>query len=355
MFLRNCWYVLAQESELTTDNVIARRILNEPVILYQTAQGAPVVLLDRCPHRLAPLSAGRRISDSIQCGYHGLTFSADGQCVHIPGQNAVPEIARVQTYPSSLRHGYVWVWMGTPEAADPALIPNVPWPKLAGWVAARGYSHFAADYRLLTDNLLDLSHENYLHEKTIGNSATQTIADYPVHITARDEQVIHARRIMSDIDPPPFFAMILGSNRRIDRWQTAIWQAPAINLTDTKAREVGAAEESAYIGRVLHLLTPETETSTHYFWSLSRNYRLGDDALTQSLHQSLAQTFDEDKHMIELQQKVLREVGGDVPKLALRMDHAPVRARRMLDSLIKLEQAGKRTIKANIWLVDEAQ
>jgi vanillate O-demethylase monooxygenase subunit len=227
MFLRNCWYVAAWDHELDDERIVARRILNEAVLLYRTSDGKAAALLDRCPHRLAPLSAGRRSQDTIHCGYHGLAFASDGRCVHIPGQRSVPAVAKVKTYPTSRRHGYVWIWMGAPESADSNLIPDVPWSRLEGWAAADGYTHFAADYRLLTDNLLDLSHETYLHDGTIGNQSSQTIADYPVKVSIVDTQVIRAHREMPNIDPPPFFAMILNTNGRIDRWQTAIWTAPA--------------------------------------------------------------------------------------------------------------------------------
>src|SRR5579862_5215237 len=157
MFLRNCWYVAARDSELDDRRLVARRILGEPMLFFRTADGTIAAFQDRCPHRLAPLSAGRRIGDRIRCGYHGIEFAADGRCVHIPGQDTVPASAGVRTFPALLRHGCAWVWPGDPTKADPALIPDVPWPRLAGWATAEGYTHVAADYRLLTDNLLDLS------------------------------------------------------------------------------------------------------------------------------------------------------------------------------------------------------
>lgn len=353
-FLKDCWYVAAQDHELDGEASVARQILAERVLLYRASAGEIVAFQDRCPHRFAPLSMGRRVQDGVRCAYHGMVFGPDGRCTHIPGQTEIPANARVRTYPVVRRHAHVWIWMGTVEKANPDLIPHIPWPMLEGWATARGYTHVKADYRLLNDNLLDLSHESYIHESTIGNEAAQSIANYPVQVTVKDGHIIQAHRDMPDIDPPPWFQMILGTRSRIDRWQTAIWLAPSINMTNTGAKPVGAPRTSAYVGQVLHLLTPETETSTHYFWSVCRNYRCDDADLTQSLREATRRTFDEDRLMLELQQRQITEGAGTPPQVALRVDNAPLRARRTLTTRIRAEQAGEvPAVPTPIELVDE--
>lgn len=340
MFLKNSWYVAAWPSELGNGDMLARRILAKPVLLFRTSDEQPAALLDRCPHRLVPLSAGQRVGDQIRCGYHGMTFAADGRCVHIPGQAKIPANADAIAFPVVERHGFVWIWMGDTAAADPAAIPHVPWPDLPHWTAANGYTHIAADYRLLTDNLLDLSHENYIHQGTIGNDEEETIADFPVQVSIADGRLIRAHRDMPNIAPPPFFKLLQGHDGRIDRWQTAIWTAPSVNMTDVGARPTGGRREDTLVTRVLHLLTPETETSTHYFWSNCRNFRLQDNDLTMGMIEALHRTFAEDKEMLELQQRELSESGQSVPQMALKVDDAPLRARRMLAALIRQEDEG---------------
>jgi len=344
-FLKNCWYVAAWGAELDDQAVVARRILNLPVLLFRTADGQLSAFEDRCPHRLAPLSAGQRIGDAIRCGYHGMTFGPDGVCIDIPGQERIPAAARVRTFPIVSRHAHLWIWMGDAELADPQLIPNVPWPGLDGWTVSQGYTHFEADYRLLTDNLLDLSHESYLHESTIGNDATEAIADFPVQVTVEGERVVSAHREMLDIESPPFFQAMVESDGHIDRWQTALWTAPSVNMTNVRAKVAGAADETTRATRVLHLLTPETDTSTHYFWSLSRDFRVDDAALTDTIRDAIYSTFNEDKAMLESQQCALKEVGGDLPKIAIGVDDAPLRARRLLASLIE-QEADKKVVIA---------
>ncbi|MCP3730015.1 aromatic ring-hydroxylating dioxygenase subunit alpha [Sphingomonas sp. MG17] len=339
MFLKNCWYVAAWPTEMDGGGWLVRRILDQPVLLLRTESGEPAAFLDRCPHRLVPLSAGQRIGDTIRCGYHGMTFASDGRCVHIPGQAKIPPNAAATVFPMTERHGMVWIWMGDAKLADAELVPDVPWPALPHWTASNGYTHVAADYRLLTDNLLDLSHENYIHQGTIGNQEEETIADFPVKVSVDGLKVL-AHREMPNIVPPPFFRVLQGNDNHIDRWQTAIWTAPSINMTDVGARPAGGAVEETLVSRVLHLLTPETETSTHYFWSHNRNFRQDDAELTAGIVEAHRRTFDEDKEMVELQQRELDDSGLSVPQMALRVDDAPLRARRILSLLVRQQQAG---------------
>ena len=124
MFVKNCWYVAAWSSEITESGTTSLSIANEPLLLYRTSAGEIVVLEDRCCHRQAPLSRGRREGDDIRCMYHGLKFDASGRCIEIPGQESIPERARVRRFPAMDLHSWVWVWMGDAALADPALVPG---------------------------------------------------------------------------------------------------------------------------------------------------------------------------------------------------------------------------------------
>lgn len=347
MFLKNCWYVAAWPEELPSGTgVIARRILDQPVLLFRNTNGRAVAFLDRCPHRLVPLSAGKRVGDAIRCGYHGMVFADTGQCIHIPGQDKIPPNAAAQVFPVVERHGLVWIWMGAAAAADADLVPYVPWPGFSHWATSAGYTHVAADYRLLTDNLLDLSHESYIHQGTIGNEDEETIAAFPVKVSVVDGQLVRAHRNMPDIAPPPFFRLMTGRDGRIDRWQTALWTAPSVNMTDVGARPTGGTSDETLVSRVLHLLTPETTATTHYFWSHNRNFRQADTELTERIVAAHYRTFDEDKDILELQQRQLSDSGLSVPQMALRVDDAPLRARRILTALIRREEQGETELLA---------
>ncbi len=168
--LRNCWYVAAWDHEILGDTLLERTILGQSLVLYRKSDGEPVAMNNKCPHRHAPLSMGRKQGDTLRCMYHGLVFDPTGQCVEIPGQTTIPAGTCVRTYPVVQRHRWIWIWMGEPELADVSLIPDTPAQTDTRWRMLPGYKNFAADYLLISDNLLDFSHLSYVHERTLGGS-----------------------------------------------------------------------------------------------------------------------------------------------------------------------------------------
>lgn len=352
MFVKNVWYIAASESELEQP-FIARRILNTPVIMFATSTGQLSAMEDACPHRLVPLSRGKRVNDEIRCGYHGMCFSAEGECTHVPGQTNIPSAARVKTFPLILRHGFAWIWMGDKELADPNLVPDIHWNNSPEWASSRGYHHVEANFRLLNDNLLDLSHETYVHEDTIGNDEAESIANYTATVTVEANCLTRAHREMPNIDAPPFFAMSLNRDTKINRWQSAINLVPSINLTIVGFHPVDEERSEALIGHVLHLLTPETETSTHYFWAFVRNYNIQDQAMTETVRNAIAATFDQDKVLLEIQQKQIEERAEQVPRVAIKLDQAPIQARRLLEQRLEHEAANPTHVIAPPRLVPE--
>lgn len=352
MFLYNTWYVAGFERDFDAP-FVSRRILDVPLVLYRTSQGRYTAMDDRCPHRLLPLSHGKRVGDEMQCGYHGMCFSADGHCTKVPGQKNIPSAAQVKTYPLEARHGFVWIWMGDPELADTDLIPDVHWHNSPGWTSSPGYHHIEANYTLLNDNLLDLSHETYVHSRTIGNDEEESIAEYAAKVTVEHDCLVRAHREMPNIEAPPFFELVIGRPCRINRWQSAIHLVPSINLTVVGVHPVEEDRAEARIGHVLHLLTPESPTSTHYFWAFVRNYRLDNQELTEGIRKASSATFDEDKIVLELQQKQMQVLNVAVPQVAIKLDEAPIRARRLLDQRLAQEAKNPQHVLAPPTLVPE--
>lgn len=201
MWLEHRWQVAAFSEELGNagaGSLLPRKIGGRPILMYRTEAGQPVALTDACAHRKLPLSLGKRVGDSIQCAYHGMTYRPDGSCVAIPGQTSIPAGARVAPYPIVERDGLVWVWTAEPALADPASIPDLPWLHDGKWTVVRGYHYIEAGPLLVVDNLLDLSHETFVHAETIGNAA---VADSPVTAEIIDGKRVRVHRYMSRITP----------------------------------------------------------------------------------------------------------------------------------------------------------
>lgn len=339
--LDNAWYVAAFKGELS-NSLLARTILNRPVLLYRKADGQPVALDDRCPHRSVPLSLGRLIDDTVRCAYHGLRIDGTGQCVRIPCQDNIPAQARVHAYPVVDRHGFTWIWPGDAARADESLIPYVHYMDSPEWTACGGYHSIAADYQLMNDNLLDLSHESFLHDQTIGNEA---VAEAPATTVVLNGQV-RVHRDIPDCEPPPFYVKATGFTGRINRWHTSIFQPPSYVLIENGSYPADGRREDALERRVIHLMTPETDKTCHYFWGVARQYDRDDAVLTRFIQEQSARTFDEDKQMLEAQQKALDATDGAAFPVALRTDAGPIQARRLLQRLIDEERALEQKVAA---------
>lgn len=153
------------DSEQPGAGMVSRKICNERIVMFRNSNGSIAAIHDRCPHRFVPLSMGKRVGDSIQCGYHGLRFDGTGACVETPHDDDNQKArACVRSYAAVERHKVIWLWMGDAEQADPELIPAFDFLDDAeNYTCCQAYSHIKGNYQLIADNLLDLSHIHYLH------------------------------------------------------------------------------------------------------------------------------------------------------------------------------------------------
>lgn len=317
MFIRNAWYIAAWADELG-QKPLARRICDEPVVLFRDHQGRAAALVDRCCHRAAPLSRGEIVPAGIQCGYHGLTFDGSGRCVAIPGQDRISDSVRVRSYPLVEKNQFVWIWMGDAARADESRIVDFPYhDDKAHWPNKHDCYPIKGNYMLMVDNLMDLTHLGYLHARTVGgNPAAHVNAEMQ---TTHTPTGIKFTRWMRSSVPPPSYVKAAGFQGRVDRWQAFEWVAPSSVLQWTGAADAGTGayeqiqdggkREGGFQFRLFHGLTPETETSCFYFWSCANGYRQNEPEATEQLYREIAPTFVEDREMVEAQQARLNELG----------------------------------------------
>jgi phenylpropionate dioxygenase-like ring-hydroxylating dioxygenase large terminal subunit len=340
MFLRNAWYVACWAADLGA-KPLARTILGERIVLWRGPGGRAVAHEDRCAHRAAPLSRGECVDGMLQCGYHGLRYDAAGDCVRVPGQTHVPRGTRVRAYPVCERWNAVWIWTGESERADPGSVPDLHWLDDPGWTPTPGYLHAKSNYQLIVDNLLDLTHVSYLHKNTLAGEPRE--ATVPTRTERRSDGVT-VGRWMLDFDSPPMYAKA-GMTGRVDRWQFAHWRAASIVYLDVGAAPVGSGAPEGDRSKGIsfwsnHLLTPETETTTHYHFAFVRNFRLDDRELSRIIFDGSRAAFMEDVEMLEAQQMNLR--GGRLDGLIdIQADTAQLHARRILDGLLAAEDAAR--------------
>jgi vanillate O-demethylase monooxygenase subunit len=264
-YVRDAWYVAAWVDEVTR-TPLRRVLLDDPVVLYRRTDGTAVALADRCVHRAYPLSRGVLDGDEIVCGYHGFRFGSDGACTWVPGQTTVPKSACVRAYPLVESGPFVWIWMGDPAAADRSRIPDHRFTTDPAWRFVKDMRTVRARFALLWDNLMDLSHETFIHAATIG---TDDVAETPM-TTEVDDRVVRCLRHMENVDIPPFYMQSTGIRTRIDRWQDITFEVPSFYTLHVRVAEAGAPDERAFFSKVMYALTPETKGSTHDFWVISR-------------------------------------------------------------------------------------
>jgi phenylpropionate dioxygenase-like ring-hydroxylating dioxygenase large terminal subunit len=339
-YLRNAWYVAAWSDDLADGKLLARTILKEPIVLYRKADGSPTALQDRCPHRFAPLSMGKILpGDRVQCPYHGLEFDQSGACVLNPhGAKNIPSRARVRSYPVVEKHKAIWIWMGE-RAPDHAKVPdfsvldNVP----ELHTTKRDNMTIKANYELIVDNLLDLSHTCYLHDGILGNSET---VESDIAVDLEDDDVVVSRYASSVTAPGLFAAQWPSAPTRVDKFTRMRWMAPSTMRLLTGICNPGAEWETGTGYHAIHLLTPETDRTTHYFFTAVRfNVKTTDDALNRQIQDKISTmrrfAFEEqDAPVIEAQQEIIDAATTPVDPVILAIDVGPVRYKRILQKMI---------------------
>jgi vanillate O-demethylase monooxygenase subunit len=338
-FLRNVWYMAGWSEELD-QNLLSRRIAGRPTVFYRKLDGSIAALLDRCPHRFAPLSKGKREGDSLVCPYHGLTFDAQGACVRNPFSGTIPAAARVTSWACEERDGIVWMWGGEPGEADPAKIPDFCVVRhQPGRKVLRGYTHVQAPYEFCTDNLLDLSHIEFVHTGTFGGEGVIFAGKHEV---IDEGETLHSNWWMPGVAAPAPTRPPFEEGQLTDHWLDMRWNAPATMSLNLGATLPGRPREEGYsIGGQAHIVTPETETTCHYFTCNARHNNIDDPALDAFLTQLFAEAFDvEDKPIIEASFANMEASDfWSAKPLSLGVDQGGTRARRKIEALLKAEAA----------------
>ncbi|MGE3709167.1 MAG: Rieske 2Fe-2S domain-containing protein [Hyphomicrobiaceae bacterium] len=343
-FVRNAWYVAAWAQELEAGKLLSRTILGEPVVIYRADDGSPAALEDRCPHRFAPLSMGKVIKgDKVQCPYHGLELDSSGACTHNPhGAKNIPSRAKVTSYTLVEKHQALWIWMGDAALADPGRIPDFTVLDAVPEYCSTKLDKIevAADYKLIIDNLLELSHTCYLQAGTLGNADT---IDSSIDVEMDGDDII-VSRLATDAAAPGMMSMMWpGHPGKVDVFTRMRWMAPTTMKLFTGICEMGRPWESGTGIHALHLLTPETEHSTHYFFTAVRfGLKINDPVQNREIQEKIGKmrryAFTvEDAPVIEAQQRIIDQANRTLDPVILSVDAGTVRFRRAIDRLVAAE------------------
>lgn len=333
-WVTNAWYVAGWDYEIDR-SPLSRTICGVPTMFYRKLDRSVVAMRDACPHRLLPLSMGLREGDSIRCKYHGLRIGPEGVANEMPLKSqSVNNRVCVETFAVAEKHRFVWVRVGDKARADPALIPDL-WPCSAGgWTFDGGSYAIECDYRLLIDNLMDLTHETHVHSGSIGRPE---LMEAPIE-TRVDGDRVFVTRWMPGVDAPPFWRGALKKDGPVDRWQICQFILPSAVIIDVGVALVGAGasiadHDQGVRGFVVDVMTPATATSTNYFWGMARNFDIDDAGFTARFRQQQAGVFAEDVEILEAQQRSIA-ANPDLKLNAYNIDEGRVRARQLIKRAI---------------------
>ena len=338
----NAWYVAGWDHEVNR-TLLARTVAGRPLALYRTEDGRPVALADACWHRLAPLSLGKLIgNEDIQCPYHGIRYNSAGRCTSMPAQETVNPSATVASFPVVERYRYVWIWIGDPTLADPATIPDMHQMTDPDWTGDGLTIYAPCNYQLVLDNLMDLTHEEFVHGSSIGQ-AELSESDF---VVTHDDTTVTVSRWMLNIDPPPFWRKNMrdkfpGFEGKVDRWQIIHFEAPSTICIDVGVAKAGTGapegdRSQGVNGYVMNTITPETAKTCHYFWSFQRNYCLDSQLITTQLRSGVHNVFGEDEAMLTAQQAAI-DANPDYEFYSLNIDAGGMWVRRLIERMLEAE------------------
>lgn len=279
---------------------------------------------------------------SIQCGYHGLRFGADGRCNLNPhGDGRIPAAAIVTSYPVVERWSLLWLWLGEPAEADAATIPSFPFLDTEHWYVGTGHLEIDADYTLESDNILDLSHIEFVHPTTLGAGQS---GEGRTTVT-QEGNTVWSRRVIRNEILPAFLYQATGLPDKVlcDRWLDVRWDPPATMYLQADIAPAGSSREQAVMSSQAHLFTPADADRTYYFYSFSLPKALGakaEEAVQRNVAALREPFLREDKPMVEAQHRAMAGRSFfDLKPVLLDIDAPAVRARRVLERMLVEEQA----------------
>jgi vanillate O-demethylase monooxygenase subunit len=329
--LRNEWYVVAFAHEVDDRQPLLRYCCGDRIALFRTANGAPVALSDRCPHRGSPLSLGKIVEDTLQCPYHGFRYSVSGQCVRVPSQaTIIPELG-VRSYPVTDKGGFIWLWPGAAELADPALLPDCHAFGLdrEGW-SAKPYLmlDIKSNYSLLFENLLDTSHISFLHGTALDGGR---MASSSFHLESEGKTVRLIRELTGDTPTPSNTKQYgLDGVTTFDRRLESIAYLPNLHIIRNTFTFPDRPGHPPHVRINVMPITPARPNELYQFLTMTASYP---ELHPAELVEAMRSVLDEDRVVLEAIQDLYDENGPDLPEWSVNADVAGLRARRKLAEL----------------------
>ena len=339
-FLHNFWYVAGCAEDFTRE-LHEKTFLNQSVVIYRTEAGDLVALQNRCAHRSFPLSESWLEGDDIRCKYHDAKYNPDGELIDIPCQTKCPKVQAIRKYPIKEIGPLIWIWMGVSDVGDENEIPDTSWlNKSAGWEFATSSYHIEGNYMLMMENLMDLMHIPFLHQDTF--NFPRSYAQMEFEIETKGDEITYLRFPTEQYHRNGLFPDYLADEFEDRNYQGKsggrfIHPGMMYGIQELRLKDAKEDEREEYIARIPHFVTPETETTCHYWFFYTRNFAQDDSALTEKLKKTLEIGFAEDKEAIYWLQKM--QICDKTPyqEINFAADKSTILMRKVIQKLVDEE------------------
>lgn len=354
-FVENTWYVAGRSQEFAVDEPQGRQMAGKPVLIWRTRDGNVGAFDDRCVHKRMPLSEGRVLADGmLECPYHGFCYDAAGKCQRIPSQldRPVPTRAKLKPFPVLEQDGLVWVWPGDPAKIGAVQPPRTPEISGEEWETHMFEPRLVpANYMLLIENLMDITHFYPLHDGNIGDIEQSKIPITVHEDTKYGTPTVWTERRVQAYKQPPFMVDWWGVPV-VDRWHTHQMVAPGLTRVELRCAPPGKLGQPEHeFGYVIHHAHTPIGPVSHYWrlWVSTKKGRPSASDPARSVTQRIAETFpavmEEDLWALERQQKMFEYADDDYHEVFLRSDQALLKARKILADL-EQSNRGKKSLPA---------
>ncbi len=338
-YITNSWYVAGFSDEFETNQLKGHKICEKPIVTWRTGDGDVVAFDNRCMHKRMPLSEGRIMSDgTLECAYHGLCYNSTGRCVAVPSHpdGNIPSQLQLKPYPIIEKQGLVWIWPGDPEKSVDVSPPETPEISSDAWESIHSDPmEVKANYLLLIENLMDITHFYPLHDGNIGDIDNSRIPIKLVEGEDNGNRFVKTIRLAENYQQPPFLQDWFVYDI-VDRDHTHCMVSPGLTRVEMRVAPPGKLDQTDIIRgyTLFHTHTPIDDK--HHIWRWCVNCKAdhmskGDP--NKSAASRVAQMFPEvvaqDLWALEKQQEMFGFEDDGYMEVFLKPDKALRRIRQL--------------------------
>jgi len=330
-FVYDHWYVAGLKEEFDRKPK-AKTLLERSIVFYRSEAGEILAFQNRCLHRSFPLSESKLEGDELVCRYHGLRYNTEGEVTRVPCQAQVPN-RKLRKYPLKEVGPFVFIWMGDADHPDmEKKFVDLPFLEDSEFRTISEEKPLEGNYLLMLENLNDLTHFAYLHRDSFGFDDSfmenERVVEktpegiYCNHISYVDHPML--ARLPAELHPP-----LMG--QRIEMWDKGISLSPGVfkgyNLKFYNDENGDRQSLDSYI---MHYLTPETRSTSHYWYSLSQDYAQDNYEYYEMLKMGVSVGFEEDAWACKHMQTLLDNDKVEFDEMIIAGDQAGLLFRKVM-------------------------